>query len=363
VNYNASSFPLSLHVLKRQWRLLGGAFLAGLAVSTAIVLVRQPLYEVQAYLDLPYSNELAQLNRGRTQDSGLAQYTPDQVYTYFTRRLLSDEALQRFFHDTYLPAQSQQPASAAVEQALFAHMQRQVLRIAPPPPKGRMQYRVQVTAPTGAQAAQWAQAFLAQVEQDAKTTLLADSEKSISLQIHNMERDWQERLQTSQSLRQDRLVQLGEALQVAKAIGQHEPQITRAQPPLQDGLASYMNGSQLYARGTKSLQAEIDVLKHREDDAPFVNGLRAAQSQLRLLKEHQAAGSDFNIYHVDGQVAAPEQSKSPKPLLILMLGGVLGGLLGGLLALWREGVLQRLLRDDSSDIASIPQAATDRDRA
>lgn len=318
-----------------------------------MVLVRQPQYEIETYLDYPYSSELSQLNQGRSQDSGLAQYAPEQVYAYFTRRLLSDEAMQRFFNDTYLPAQPQQPTSAAAKQALFTAMQRQVLRITPPPPKGRMQYSVQVTAPSGAQAAQWTQTFLTQVEQDAKTALLADSEKSITLQIHNMEQDWQERLQTSQTLRKDRLAQLGEALQVAQAIGQHEPQITRMQPPRQDGLASYMDGSQLYARGTKSLQAEIDVLKHREDDAPFVDGLRTAEAQLRLLKEHQTVKREFSIYHVDGQIIAPEQAKSPKPMLILLLGCLLGGLAGLLLALWREGILQRLLRDAGDNATSV----------
>ncbi|MDR3004487.1 MAG: hypothetical protein LBV14_09660, partial [Acidovorax sp.] len=259
---------------------------------------------------------------------------------------------QRFFNETYLPAQPQPPSSLAAQQVLLAGMQRQVLRISPPPPKGRMQYSIQVTAPTGSQAAQWAQAFLAQVEQDAKAVLLADSEKSISLQIHNIELDWQERIQVSQTMRQDRLAQLDEALQVAQAVGQQGPQITRMQPPQQDGLASYMDGSQLYARGTKSLQAEIDVLKHREDDAPFVDGLRAAEAQLRLLKEHQATKRDFAIYHIDGPIVAPEQSKSPKPVLILLLGCLLGGLLGGLLALWREGILQRLLHNDDDEMAS-----------
>ncbi|WP_370680088.1 hypothetical protein [Comamonas sp. GB3 AK4-5] len=334
---------------KRQRLLIGGTFFAGLLISAASVAMRQPLYEVRAYLDAPYNNELIQLNQGRSPDSGLEPFTPEQVYTYFTRRLLSDEALQRFFAETYLPAQAQRPASAAAEQALFSGMKHHVLRMTPPPPKGRMLYSIQVVAPTGSQAAQWATDFLTQVEQDAKTALLTDSEKSVSLLIHNTEQDWQERLRVSQTMRQDRLALLDEALQVAQAVGQHEPQITRMQPPQQDGLAPYMDGSQLYARGTRSLQAEIDVLKRREDEAPFVDGLRAAEAQLRLLKEHQAAARDFAIIHMDGQIIAPERSKSPQPWLILLLGSVLGGLLGGLLALWREGALQRLLDNDDGE--------------
>lgn len=357
VNPPASSSLYLLDVFKRQWLLLVITLFLGLAASITTVFLTPKTYEVQTYLDLPYRSELVRLNQGRSDDSGLPRYTPEQVYAYFTRRLVSEGAMQRFFQETYLPAQTKQMTSTAAEQALFTHMRNTVLRVLPPPPKGRMLYSVIVTAPTGVDAAQWTATFLSQVDQDAKKILLRDTNQSISLQIRNLERDWKERLHSTQTMRQDRLAMLGEALQVAQAIGQHNPQITRAQPPAQDGLTSYMDGSQLFARGTKSLQAEIDVLKEREDDAPFVEGLRAAEAKLNLLKEvqNQTTERDFAIYRTDGQISAPAQPKSPKSAFILLVGLVAGGCLGFLIASWREGLLQPWLRgeDESQHLPAL----------
>lgn len=344
------SASLHLHlpqVFKRQWHVLGGGLAVGLVIATSALFLIQPQYAVQAYVDIPYNDALRQLNLGRSQASGLAAYTPEQAHAYFIRRLTSDGAMQRFFQETYLPAQTQPPASLAAEQALFASMRSKVLRILPPEPKKRALYRIQMTASQGSNAALWATTFLAQVEQDAKQALLKDIHNDIALQIRNTERDLKERLQTTQTLRQDRLAVLDEALRIAQAVGQSDPQITRAQPPRQDGLSSYMDGSQLYARGTKSLQAEINVLKNRKDDAPFLDGLRATESQLRLLEELQAKQPDFSLYHLDGQISAPENPSSPKSTLILLTGILAGTLLGSLIALWREGILQRFLRDES----------------
>lgn len=349
VNSLPSSPQHLLSAFKRQWLLVVTLSISGLAASAAALFFIPKTYTVQTYLDLPYRSELVRLNQGRSDDSGLPRYTTEQVYVYFTKRLLSDGAMQRFFKETYLPAQSQKAVSTAAEQALFAHMQNKVLRVLPPPAnKGRGLYSVIVSAPTGADAAQWTATFLAQVEQDAKKVLLSDTNELISLQIRNIERDWQERLLSTQTIRQDRLAMLGEALQVAQAIGQHNPQITRAQTPAQDELTSYMDGSQLFARGTKSLQAEIDVLKQRKDDAPFVDGLRAAEAKLNLLKEvqNQTTERDFSIYQTDGHISAPAQPTSPKSNFIMLAALMVSGCLGVLIALWREGLLQRWLRED-----------------
>ena len=124
--------------------------------------------------------------------------------------------------------------------------------------------------------------------------------------------------------------------------------MTSAQPPRQDGAASFIDGSRLYARGTKSLQAELEVLKHRKDDAPFVDGLRAAQAQLNLLKEQAPGEKQFSIFHVDGEIIQPLKPVFPKKSLIMGLGLFLGLVLGVLAALIRTGTLQRLLSESQA---------------
>ncbi|MFD2754943.1 LPS O-antigen chain length determinant protein WzzB [Comamonas terrae] len=335
--------------IKSEWRLIASCTIFALAISVASLFIIEPRYEIKAYIDKPYGNEISELNIGRSAATGLQQYTPEQIFAYFTRRLTTDEAAQRFFLETYLPQQESLPETEAGKQALYNSFRKSVISISPPPlpPKAgfRDLYSIQIIAPTGEKAKKWIQDFLSQVSDDARHALIQDIEKSISLQIQNTERDLQEKMRTTELNRHDRQAQLAEALQVAQAVGLKEPQMTSIQPPRQDSAASYIDGSRLYARGTKSLQAELEVLKQRKDDAPFVEGLRAIQAQLNLLKEQAPSKKQFKIFHIDGEIVEPLKPMSPKKSLIIFTGLFFGLALGTLAALIRTGILQRFLSE------------------
>lgn len=348
VNKSGIQFKEIRESLQSEYKLIIGTTLVFIAIAGAALLILKPRYEVKTYLDLPYSNEISELNIGRSEATGLPQYTPEQLYGYFTRRLLTEEAKQRFFRETFLPAQDKPPESAPAEQALYDHMIKRNLEIITPegqPKKSRQLYSLQLSADSGEKAASWIKTFLDQVAQDARYAILEDEKKSIALQIQNTERDLQEKISTATLSRNDRQVQLDEALQVAQAVGIKDPQMTNVQAPRQDGVTPFIDGSRLYARGTKSLQAELNVLYKRKDDTPFVEGIRASQAQLNLLKERNPEKSNFKIYHVDGAISKPEKAVFPKKSLILGLGLFLGVMTGIFAALLRKGVLQRLIRE------------------
>jgi chain length determinant protein (polysaccharide antigen chain regulator) len=116
--------------------------------------------------------------------------------------------------------------------------------------------------------------------------------------------------------------------------------MTTAQPPRQDTAASFLDGSRLYARGSKSLQAELEVLRQRNDDTPFIDGLRQTQAQLNLLKELDPAATNFKIFHIDGEVNVPLKPRSPNKSLYLAIGLFLGLAIGFLIAMIRSGILR-----------------------
>lgn len=321
-------------------------------MATATAFAVKPRYEVKALLDAPYTNELTELNIGRSSASGLDQYSPDQVYAYFVRRLVTDESKQRFFRETYIPSLDSPPESEAEKQALYNHMLKIVLNVTQPSEKvkgGRNLYSVDVEARSGAQAAQWLQTFLVQVSEDARTALIKDIEQSIALHVKNTERALEEKKRTAELIRKDRQAQLTEALKVAQAVGIKDPQMTTAQPPRQDTAASFLDGSRLYARGSKSLQAELEVLGSRKDDTPFIEGLRQSQAQLNLLKELKPGERNFKIFHIDGDVVAPLKPVFPKKSMFLGLGLFLGLAIGALIAMIRSGLLQQLLTEHEDE--------------
>ena len=87
-----------------------------------------------------------------------------------------------------------------------------------------------------------------------------------------------------------------------------------------------------------------------------MDGLRAAQSQMRLLSELKSAEKKFKIFHIDGQVIAPEKPFAPKKSMILALGLFMGLCLGVFTALVRTGVVKQLMSDDGT--SNTPAYAT-----
>ena len=355
LNITLATTPLSpqsvLTRLQHQWLVISTATFIGIVLAAVAAFTVKPRFKVDAFLDKPYASELTELNIGRSSATGLEPYSPDQVYTYFVRRLVTDEAKQRFFRETYLPSLESPPQSEEEKQALYNRMLKLVLNVTPPPEKarnGRNLYRVDVDARSGILAAEWLQTFLAQVSEDAKNALIKDIEQSINLHISNTERSLEEKKNTAELIRKDRQAQLTEALKVAQAVGFKDPQMTMAQPPRQDTAASFMDGSRLYARGSKSLQAELDVLSSRKDDTPFIDGFRQTQAQLNLLKELNPKEKNFKIFHIDGEVLVPLNPVFPKKSLFLGVGLFLGLSIGFLIALIRSGLLRELLSESSS---------------
>lgn len=288
-----------------------------------------PRYEVEVYIDQPLPSELTTLNLGRSAATGLSPYSPEQVFGYFSAGLNSDESLQRFFRDIYLPARGTGEIGPADEDRLLKQA-KEVIDVRKPDAKGRNLWRLKVSASTSSEAFRWTTAYLDLVAKDTAGKLADDARTEIDLITRNTQRELEERRLVAAQTRKDRLVQISEALQVAQAAGISNPQITTARAPTQDSITPYIDGSQLFARGTKSLTAELEVLKTRESDDAFIAGLRDAESRLRLLKEIKLDPDAVRMFRIDGKVIEPVKPAAPKKTLILTLATVLG-LMGGIM--------------------------------
>ncbi|WP_162300490.1 LPS O-antigen chain length determinant protein WzzB [Corticimicrobacter populi] len=314
------------------------AYIVGAIILAAlyVFIIATPRYAVSVYVDAPFSGNLAQLNKGRG-PAGLEPYTPGQVFAYFTRRLGSDEAFQR-----YLQITLQHPDGTTLPASELAGNDWRV-SIDAPQPKGRNLYKITVQDNTSQAAYDGLVRYLNLARSQAADTLIDDARQSIALSIRNIERTLDEHRQVTREKREDRTQRLTEALAVARAIGLQQPQLTLAQPPSQDALRPYLDGSELYARGIKALEAELAVLKARENDDPFISNLREEQARLRLLQEIDIQLDNVHLFRFDGEVIQPEKPVHPKKKMILVLAVLLGSMLGVLHILW-----QRILRSGTA---------------
>ncbi len=311
--------------LRASWKPIVGLSALGTGLGISLALALPKTYEASAYLEPPLAAQYMVANEGRTPLTGLSWISGDQLYSQFLTQLNSDAAKYEFFEKTYLPSLDKQPENALAKNALFsAKINKLVLVKEPVPKKGRQLYNITIQAPTSTLAMQWMDDYLNQAQEAARTRWASEAQKEIDITIKNTEKDITEKLTLAKKLREDRETRLKEALQVAQSVGQQSPQFTTGQLPKQDSITSFADGSALYARGTRSLSAEIDVLRAREDETAFVDGLREAQAKLQALQTINLANPSIGMYRVDGQVLEPAQPISPKKSLLTIIGLFLG---------------------------------------
>ena len=316
-------------ILRDSWHTIALLAVVGAALAAVLAFVLPQKYETQVYLQAPLPAQYLQANETRTPISGLAWVTGEDLYGYFLTQLTSEAAKHEFFEKTYLPSLKDAPQDAQQKNALYATvMKQQVLVKEPVPKKGRQLYSVQVQAPSGEQAARWTQDFLDQVETAARQQWIQNEERTIATVVKSAQKDLAEKLALAERLRADREDRLTEALKVAKAVGQQSPQMTMGQLPKQDSTAALVDGSSLYARGVKSLAAEIEVLRTRKDEMAFLDGVREIQAKLKALGEQKFAENTVGMYRIDGPLQEPAKPVSPKKSLMVAIGLLLG-LLGG----------------------------------
>lgn len=142
----------------------------------------------------------------------------------------------------------------------------------------------------------------------------------------------------ARDLREDREIRLGEALKVARTVGQQTPQLTMGQLPKQDSVTAFADGSGLYARGAKSLGAEIEVLRTRQDEAAFIDGLRELEAKLKALKGQDFVDKSVGMYRIDGQLLEPADPVFPKKSLMLA-GGLIIGLFFGIISVLAKNAI------------------------
>lgn len=96
-----------LEILRTIWQeklLVVATTVVVLLVAASYAFMSRPIYESKFYISPPTVNDIANLNYGRTQESGLRPYTVDDVYRVFLRNLQSESQLRKFFEQVYVPS-------------------------------------------------------------------------------------------------------------------------------------------------------------------------------------------------------------------------------------------------------------------
>lgn len=287
-----------------------------------------PLYEAKLFNEPPSRNDVAALNYGRGGGSGLSQIGPNDVYTVYLRHLHSEALRRDFFREYYLPMVSSGNTEGSIDR-LYREFN-QVLRVVPVQGRENRFYIIcQLSDPL--QAVDWVTRYVDMAVERAKSEILKGAHGEAQAKADSIERDIASQRETVQMLRKDRIAQLTEALRVARSVSLDNP------PIISNNLSSEMDGSLMYMRGAKALEAELTNLRERGSDDPFIANLREKQESLKFYRNLSVLPESFDVYWQDGVAESPDAPLKPRKAMIIAFGVMVGVLLGVAMALVRIG--------------------------
>ncbi|MBV4537368.1 LPS O-antigen chain length determinant protein WzzB [Pseudomonas urmiensis] len=313
------------------WRRRGLIVLTATIVGGAAVLYAlfaTPIYEAKVFVQPPSQNDIAQLNYGRGGSSGLGMLGVKDVYEIYLRNLQSESLRREFFRTIYLPSLPEDERGGSQDE-LYGEFQ-EVLSLGAAAKETPNRFYVKARLPDPQQAAEWAVHYIEMAGSRGKVEVTKDAKADATIKANNLEQEIKAARESARKQREDQVAQLTEALRVAHSIGLEKPPIISGN--LSTEVSAGMDGSLTYMRGSKALEAEIENLRKRVSDDPFVDNLRQREEALAFYRSLQIDPGVVQVYRQDGAIESPDKPVKPKKLLIIVLG-VLGGLgIGALLA-------------------------------
>lgn len=325
--------------LWKQKLLISVVTFAVTALAAGYAFLSTPVYESKSSILPPRTADIAGYNLGRS-EAGLAEFTVANVYSIFTQHLRSEGLRREFFEQIYLPTQAGSQDAKAKGQ--LRQQFNKMLSVSNPDVKNNPErFEVAVQSADSGRAAEWANGYSDLAAQKTKkdiadtiTTEVSTRKKSILGHIAVLR-------ESARKLREDRIARLSEALKVADKVGLQAPQVKASRTSSDGELEQFVDGNLMYMRGAKAIRAELDVLQNRQNDDPFIAGLRELENQLNFLAKVSVSPDGVAVFTLDSAAEAAETPVKPKKALILALGVVLGGMLGVFIALIRGMLAKR----------------------
>ena len=308
------------------------------AVAVAYALLATPIYEAKVIVQPPTQNDIAQLNYGRGGNSGLNVFSVKDVYGVYLRNLQSESLRREFFRKVYLPSLPEERRKGS-QDALYNQF-RDVLSLGVVSKDTPDRFFVTSSQPDPGQAAQWVVHYIEMAGERAKKEIIQDARADALVKADNLEQQVRAERESARKQRDDQIAQLTEALRVARSIGLERPPIISNN--LSSELSAGMDGSLTYMRGSKALEAEIENLRNRTSDDPFIAKLRQRQEAMAFYRMLQVDPGVVQVYRQDGAIESPDRPVKPKRLIIVVLGAILGLGLGTVIGFVRHFWASRL---------------------
>jgi chain length determinant protein (polysaccharide antigen chain regulator) len=323
---------------QKWWLLMTWALVVGAAL--AYLTLTKPVYRAEAHLLPPQPQDIQPLNLPAKLVGDVATVTTDKAYNDFLTNLRSRGLRLEYFRAQSL-GEHYRNAGFIDELEAFENGFNESLSIVAPN-KDDARFNTATFDFTDRDAAvSLLDGFISLAAQRTIDTLHATLRKSIDTRRAQLEALIAGKRQIAAVSREDRMAVLHEAYRVAEQLGIEDgaggTQLAR---PIEGGVAVNTVQLPLYSRGTRALGAEIDALKARESNDPFIPGLRELQDELGVLIALQVDKSQLRPMSLDQPAYAAKKPVKPKRLLVALGAVVAGLMLGVFVALLRTQLVK-----------------------
>ena len=296
-----------------------------------------PLAETVEKLSVPELNRVSGMIGSYGSTSSLSYFfkiEPQELYHELVENLMSNKLQKQFFKDNNLIKDLAIKKEDRSERIVFEQDFRQKISVSGiKKNKGEREFvTITLRGKNPEHISKWLNDFVRLAD---KSTIMAQT-RSFSVKVKMVKENVTRRIEslrsTEQSRRLDKIARLEEAIDVADKLGWikgNEKRTFRYEQVTAENLklSFSLQEMPLYLRGTLALQAEIDVLRERKNDDPFIPELRSLQEQYDFLSSAKQGTGDIHAMRIDRPAVANNIPKKPKRKLIVVSGFVLGILL------------------------------------
>ncbi len=157
--------------------------------------------------------------------------------------------------------------------------------------------------------------------------LVAAARNSIESQIRDIKYTIASKQEMAKIRRLDRIVVIQEVANTASLLGIKD-RVDTTNVVQNNQLNITTTSTPFYYRGFRALNEEIEILKKRVSDDPFITGLRDLQEQLVVLGSIKIEEAKLSTVKIDKAAFPPKNRIKPNRTLIISLATVVGLFLG-----------------------------------
>ncbi|MDQ6986487.1 MAG: hypothetical protein Q9M25_01630, partial [Mariprofundaceae bacterium] len=180
------------------------------------------------------------------------------------------------------------------------------------------------------QLTEWINAFVAMSLQYVKKQHVSDEKLNKKQRELSLKQKLDGQLRIARQQRQDSILQLKDALTIAKKLNVKENSpLSGTQDKRQKKVDILLAAQPLYMRGSKALQAELEILQTRKDDAPYFPKIRSLQNQLKQLDTLHINPEKIRVARIDKPAFVPQSPFKPQRKIIV-LSALFSGLILGI---------------------------------